>query len=216
MAAGIGRFISFGEARRTMAMAEVARQMDFTIATEEVDEEASHLSDEFFTLFPLFQTGDNRLVENFMHGTFVKSDMMIFDFTFRTDRIWRQTVTAFQLHQGEQSPCFIMQPTDNEESQVLQFSEKEEEVAMALGPVFRQRYRLLGRVPESIAEYLRPRTINYVAARPGWSIQAGGEWIVIYRFNQRVKPRELPAFAREAYRLYRAFPVYNADVKRIA
>jgi hypothetical protein len=69
-------------------------------------------------------------------------------------------------------------------------------------PEFSRAYLLRGEDEGAIrALFADAGIVHHFEKNRGWSIEAGGPWIVVYRHGKRAKPDELREFVREAERI---------------
>ena len=66
---------------------------------------------------------------------------------------------------------------------------------------FSKNYRIRGKQQFSIRTLFRHDLLRYLGQQTGWSVEAGGEWLVIYRHSKLVSAGNLSAFLEETTRI---------------
>lgn len=61
-------------------------------------------------------------------------------------------------------------------------------------PEFSKAYLLRGTDEAEIRRVFNPEIAQHFERYPGWCVEAGGRWVVVYRAGKRVKPDDLRDF----------------------
>ena len=69
---------------------------------------------------------------------------------------------------------------------------------------FSKQYRLTGEDEAAIREFFSAGGTQFLAAHPGWTVHAKGEWLLAYRSQKRVAPKNLKDFLWDLQGLYGA------------
>jgi hypothetical protein len=71
-------------------------------------------------------------------------------------------------------------------------------------PKFSRRYRLWGWSEPEIRQFFNPALLDFLAERPGWSLDGDGGWLLLHQENRLVSAQELAGFVREVLELHAA------------
>ena len=89
-----------------------------------------------------------------------------------------------------------------------------DKLAVALGaqdidfgenPRFSKSYLLRGKDESAVRALFKPAVLRHLESRPGWSVEGGGGWFVLYQLDHCVEPPDLAGFIDEARRLAAVF-----------
>jgi len=151
----------------------------------------------------LFDRGQRRRATNVMTGTVEDLRLYVFDYAYSTGggkskSRWKQTVVAFTLPDAS-LPRFQLSPE--------RFYHR---IAAWVGwddidfpdhPEFSKQYRLTAEPSDDQA--VRDRfTYEIIAALQTLdrlSVASGGDWLIVFRHNRRVKPSDVHAFLDDAF-----------------
>lgn len=64
-------------------------------------------------------------------------------------------------------------------------------------PDFSSAYRMKSATPKEAKAFLTPEAASIFSLRRGWSLEAGGNWVVLYRHGQQITAENYPAFIDE-------------------
>ena len=176
------------------------------------------LESEPFTRFSLFQEGRRKRFKNVLTGRVGGTaddesggneaipkgiDVLLFDYryvtgTHRHHQNHQATVAAFHVV-GESLPELSLQPEGLLHKiggllgyQDIDFEEK---------PGFSWRYLLRGPQEDAIRRLFTPEVLEFFENRPGWCLEAGGDWIIVFKRGSRVQAVELAEFLKESFEL---------------
>ena len=68
-------------------------------------------------------------------------------------------------------------------------------------PDFAKRFALRGRDEAAVRAFFVPPLLDYfnsLPAKPAWSVEGAGEWLLVYQAGKKIKPDELQAFVSAA------------------
>lgn len=66
---------------------------------------------------------------------------------------------------------------------------------------FSTQYLLRGKDEDAIRRLFNSEVLGLLGAQPGWSVQATGGQLLVYRSHKTSQPAEIPSFAAEALRI---------------
>ncbi|MEX2215255.1 MAG: hypothetical protein WD768_14070 [Phycisphaeraceae bacterium] len=194
------------ERQRDTAMQTVAGQLNFTY---ERDGRALHR--EPFMRFSLFQAGRRQRMKNLMQGKVDHSEddpnrgieVFLFDYRYvtgshRDHHNHQQTVAAFHTV-GEKLPEFSLQPENvlHKIGGLLGY----QDIDFEHKPIFSGRYLLRGPDEAAIRELFKDDVLDFFEKHPGWCVEAGEDWIVVFRKGRRTEPERVGEFVQEAFEL---------------
>ena len=194
------------ERGRDTAMQAAAGQLDLMY---ERDGRALHR--EPFTSFSLFQAGRRRRFKNLMQGKVNLStddpdaaiEVYVFDYRYvtgshRDHSTYQQTVAAFHAV-GEKLPAFSLQP----ENVLHKIGELlgHQDIDFDHKPTFSGRFLLRGPDEPAIRKLFTDDVLDFFEKKQGWCVEAGGDWIVVFRKGKRVEPEKVGEFLREAFEI---------------
>lgn len=152
----------------------------------------------------LFSSGSSPAAANVMWGE--KRDYVFFEYTYtvgsgKNSSTYTQTVGAFRCA-GRNMPDFTAAPEDLGDW----FSELfgGQDIDFQHDPVFSKKYRLRGKDEAAIRDFFSVGGTQYLAARPGWTVHALGEWLLAYRSGKQVGHKKLKDFVWDLQGLYGA------------
>lgn len=152
----------------------------------------------------LFNAGRSRSAANVMWGE--RRDYLFFEYSYtvgsgKNSSTYTQTVGAFRCA-GRNMPDFTAAPEDLGDWFAELFGGQD--IDFEHDPVFSKNYRLRGPDEAAIREFFSVGGTQYLAARPGWTVHALGEWLLAYRSGKRVRPKKLKDFVWDLQGLYGA------------
>ncbi|TBR17042.1 hypothetical protein EPO15_17820 [bacterium] len=152
----------------------------------------------------LFGAGRSTEAKNVLWGE--RRDYLLFDYQYtvgsgRSSHTYKQTVGAF-LCPGRNLPEFTAAPEDLGDWFGELFGGQD--IDFEHDPAFSKAYRLRGPDEPAIRDFFSVGGTQYLAARPGWTVHAKGEWLIAYRASKRVSPKKLKDFLWDVQGLYGA------------
>ncbi len=128
-------------------------------------------------------------------------EVMLFDYryitgTHRHHHVNQATVAAFHAV-GETLPEFSLQPENllHKIGGLLGY----QDIDFEENPGFSGRYLLRGPQEDAIRRLFTSEVLDFFDQRPGWCVEAGGDWIVVFRRGRRVGPQDLGEFLKQAF-----------------
>lgn len=152
----------------------------------------------------LFKDGHSRRVENAFWSADL--DWLVFDYRYsvgsgKNQATYRQTVGAF-LCRGRNLPAFKLAPQDLLDWVAVRFGGQD--IDFPQDPAFSKAYRLRGDDEAAVRDFFSVGGTQYLAARPGWTVEAQGDWLAATRAKRRVPPKKLRDFVWDLQGLYGA------------
>lgn len=190
--------------KRTGALELVARDLGFTFIKN-----GSAFLEESFTLLHLFEQGHGKRIRNVMSGRFEDVDVLLFDYRYTTGGGRNQTtieltVAAYRTP-GAAIASFELRPEHFFHKIGQAFGYKD--IDIDTYPQFSKRYLLRGEDEQAVRDCFKQQTLEMLEFDPGWSIEAAGQWMVLYRSNRRVKPGQIGEFLEKTWTLFLSFEV---------
>ena len=157
----------------------------------------------------LFDKGRHRHCKNALTGKLEDVHVSLFDYRYTTGhgkhkRTHHQTVATFQL------------PTPRFPAFELVRENFLHKIGQAFGyqdidfddfPEFSKRYLLRGRDETAIRAFFTPDTLHFFEQfNEKWTVEADGQWLIVYQPSKRVKPASLSTFLEETWKLFLVFP----------
>jgi len=150
--------------------------------------------------FHLFSQGHSRRLSGLVQGVARNVPVSIFDYRYfissgnRNNRIRQQTAICFELA-GSNLPAFALRP-ETVWSRVGAWLGGQD-IDFESAPDFSSRYVLQGKDEAAVRGLFADRVLAFYAARPGLCTEGGGDRLIFYRADKRVKPEALRAFMDE-------------------
>ncbi|MBI1336129.1 MAG: hypothetical protein GC164_04105 [Phycisphaera sp.] len=189
------------ELRRWGVIRAMAGRFDF-----KARQSAQGLLRAWFARFPLFRSGHSHTVRNAVKGRFLNADLRAFDLGITTRNglhRHRCTVVVFKLKR-QKLPRFILRPEHFPHAEEFPLDPHEHPItttqALSLRP-----YHLFGPNPAAVEKLLHPKVVEFLRHHPGWCVEAGSRWFVVYRPDHVTPNHKLIPFYRDAFQVYRAF-----------
>ncbi|MEM1222592.1 MAG: hypothetical protein AAGH40_07485 [Verrucomicrobiota bacterium] len=189
--------------KRSEALAKLATElgMDFTPKSQK--------SDGFgFSRMPLFSKGRSRRIRNMMAGPMADANGYLFDYQFTTgggknSSTYSQTVAVFNIP-NQYLPEFSCKPERFFHRLADLFGQ--EDINFGDYPNFSKSYRLTGSNEEAVRSIFNSDVIEMLETKVDnpWSVDAGGNWIAIYRPSKRIPPEQWSEFLLETTTLLNA------------
>jgi hypothetical protein len=194
----VGAVFAILQRRRAQALARTAESLGL-----EAVPEGQALPHELGRL-GLFQSGRHRTSANVLRGEAAGGELRLFDYSFSTGRggsadHQEQTVAAVRLP-GKALPAF--EATPEGALGWLGSALGAQDIAFPAHPRFSSRYRVQSEDEEAVRELLDLDALRLLEAwEPRPTVEARGEWLVVYRKEQRLKPGQIPDLVRAVTRL---------------
>jgi hypothetical protein len=190
--------------RRVEALQQAGAGLGLFLASES-DAAAlqSSLSD-----FHLFKQGHSKRLIGLIQGVVRDVPVSIFDYRYfitsgnENNRTREQTVICFDLP-GAALPAFALRPETvwNKMGSWLGGQDIDFESA----PDFSSRYILQGTDEAAVRRLFADWVLAFYAAHPGLCTEGGGDRLLFYRADKRVKPQALSAFVDEGLEVVALF-----------
>ncbi len=189
------------ERERTEAIRQASLHLGMSFVAED-----EGLASQSFSGLPLFQKGDSTKTKNVLRGSSGDGEVVVCDYDYtvshgETSNTFRQTVAAFRLR--AELPDFSMSPENilHRIGEVFGM----QDIDFETHPEFSRSYRLRGSDEAAIRELFGSAVLEHFTNERGWSLEGGGEWLVIYRASKRVAPEDLAAFLQQTTGIARVF-----------
>ncbi len=190
--------------RRTEAFQRAGTGLGLFLASES-DAAAlkSSLSD-----FHLFKQGHSRRLSSLIQGVARDVPVSLFDYRYfissgnNNNRSREQTAICFELA-GAGLPAFALRPETVWSKMGAALGGQDIDFEGA--PDFSSRYVLQGTDEAAVRSLFADRVLAFYAARPGLCTEGGGDRLLVYRADKRVKPEALGAFMDEGLEVLALF-----------
>ena len=173
--------------------------------------------------FHLFSQGHSRRLSGLVQGVARAVRVSLFDYRYvvhsgnNNDRSREQTVICFELA-GSTLPAFALRPETvwNRMGAWL----GSQDIDFESAPDFSSRYLLQGKDEAAVRSLFSDRVLAFYAARPGLCTEGGGDRLIFYRADKRVKPEALSAFMDEGLEVLALFEeqpeTYPPDLQKVS
>lgn len=207
------------EKQRDASVALIGEQLGL-----EYERDGRALAGEPFTRFSLFQEGRRRRFKNHLRGhvggasessgpmgrdadrsgiSTPRIEVILFDYRYvtgshRQHHTHQTTIAAFHAV-GEDLPELSLQPENllHKIGGLLGY----QDIDFDENPSFSRRYLLRGPKEDHIRKIFTPEVLDFFDEHPGWCVEAGGDWIVIFRRGRRILASDLKSFLNEAFEI---------------
>jgi hypothetical protein len=158
--------------------------------------------------FHLFSQGHSRRLSGLIQGVARGVPVSVFDYRYaitsgnENNRSRAQTVICFELA-GAVLPAFSLRPETMWNKMGAWLGGQDIDFESA--PDFSSRYLLQGTDEAAVRRLFADRVLAFYAARPGLCTEGGGDRLVVYRADKRVKPEALSAFMDEGLEVLALF-----------
>ena len=158
--------------------------------------------------FHLFAQGHSRRLSGLIQGVARGAPVSLFDYRYfissgnRNNRIREQTAICFELA-GATLPAFALRPETVWSKMGAWLGGQDIDFESA--PDFSSRYVLQGTDEAAVRGLFGDRVLAFYAARPGLCTEGGGDRLLVYRADKRVKPEALGAFMDEGLEVLALF-----------
>ncbi len=198
---GVGVSLAYRhEKQRTAALADACLRLGFTFQPGIPKEQIPT-----FGTFHLFNLGHSRKGWNLMTGKADGAAASLFDYRYTTgggknSHTWTQTVAVFA--EAGALPEFLLSPEHwwHKVGEILGHNDIDFEAS----PDFSKHYLLKGPDERAIRTAFGAEPLGFFAQQPGWSVEARGGKLAIYRVSHRPRPEELQAYVTEVAAARRA------------
>ena len=131
-----------------------------------------------------------------LRGEFMNARVRIFDYRPRAAGCHWQTVVAFQLIECR-VPAFELCPA----------TKVPPDGSIPDGFSLGRHYVVRGTNEDGVRRLFPRSAGEYFKRNPGWSIEGGGDWLLVYRHDRCCRARKLWSFLMDAYRAYHVFRI---------
>ena len=187
------------ERQRTEALTEWASGAGFSIEPGSSAPGASGLAPGL-TARPVFSRGRRARLVNIMKGRSAFGAVVITDHIYvvgsgKNSSTITQTLVAVELD-GSPLPAFVLGP-EGIFSRIGQVFGSQD-IDFDSSPSFSGAYQLKGPDEDAIRRVFERNAVPYFSENRGWSVEADGAWIVVYRQGRRAKTDDMTAFLERA------------------
>lgn len=192
---GIIYAVYAAQKRRTEALRMACRMMGFRFEeTSEPDE---------LDAFPLHNHGRSRKLINVLRGELGGRPATIGDYSYyvnsgKSGHRVSQTVVLFTTAMSG-LPDFDLSPENVLHKLASVFGYQD--IDFDTNEEFSKQYLLRGPDEDAIRRAFTPDALMLLAGQPGWTVQAAGGRLLVYRSAKNADPAQLPSFAADALRM---------------
>lgn len=194
---GVGAYFAWlSEKKRTAALADVALRLGFNFEEKVSNEEAVTLGS-----FHLFKVGRSRKGKNLMRGKSNGAEAIVLDYQYtigsgKSSHTYSQTVVIYPGSAGAAAlPDFTLGPEHWWDKVGEVFGHRD--INFESSEEFSKHYLLKGPDEAAIRTLFGAEPLGFFAQHQGWSVEAAGGSLVIYRTERRPKPEEMQPFLAE-------------------
>lgn len=150
--------------------------------------------------YELFQRGRARKFRHLMRRNQGDNRLLVSDYQYTTGsgkntQTHSQTIAAF-FYRGASLPFFTLSPENFFHKIATAFGYQD--IDFPEDPEFSKRWLLRGRDEAAVREFAGIGMRASLSACVGWSIEVGGEYVIVYRQNKQIAPEELAGFLTQA------------------
>lgn len=190
---------------RTQALAPIALEMGFAF-----EPRGRTATDYGLPHVFLFQQERGRLwsLQNVIRGSFNGVEVMVFDYPYslgRRNPIYRQTIAAFHFTNQHPLPLFLLRPRQLVKLEPWRWRSGYSEVSFEDHPEFSQNYQLMAQDKEAIRILFTTDCLTAFSRNPGWFVEGGRNWLMVYRINELTKPSTIRDFLEATVRVHGLF-----------
>ena len=186
------------ERRRREAFTRMAGELGLTHSPKFED-----LLEQPIARFYLFQHGHARSRQgaSLLRGRIEDIDVLLFDYRYTTGggqhaATLRHAVAALGIA-GRRLPSFELRPENVFHRIGSAFGYQD--IDLAAFPWFSHRYLLRGEDEAAVRRLFEAAMAKWLEPRDKLCIEGGGEWLIVYRENTRLRPERLPQLLEEAF-----------------
>jgi hypothetical protein len=188
--------------QRREALAAVAAGLGMTFAPK-----GEGALDDGLAALPVFQRGHGRKAVNALSGQIEDVQARILDYFYITfhgtgQMPHTQTITAFGLGNAP-LPAFTLGPKGALHFLANLVSGRD--IEFKAHAEFARHYCLRGPEEAAIRTLFDDKVLTFLDANPGWSVEAAGRWLVVYKPNRKVKPQEVAGFLEKVFEVFNKF-----------
>jgi len=199
----VGGFIYFAYVaaqKRSAALADVAVRIGFTFEPKVAEERLAALGS-----FHLFKRGHRRIARNLLTGKADAGPVVLLDYQYtvgggKDSHTYQQTVAVFQEVAG--LPEFTLAPEQVWQKVGSLFGYQD--IDFEASEEFSKHYLLRGPDESAIRAAFGAEALGFFGQAKGWSVEAAGGALAVYRGSKRVKPEEIQPFLAETAAVRRA------------
>ena len=163
--------------------------------------------DDDLAALPLFNRGHGRKAVNAMFGKIEDVQARIIDYRYTTgggksQSVHVQTVAAFGLD-ATPLPAFTLGPKG-----ALHFLANlvgQADIEFTSHAEFAHHYFLRGPSEAAVRTLFDDKVLAFFDANPGWSVEAAGRWLIVYKPNRKFKPQDVAGFLDQAFATFGVF-----------
>lgn len=199
----VGLFlVTRSEFYRRGQLAKSARQVGL-----QPDKLSQKLFGEWMGSCPIVGVGGTGSARNVLVGKYRGFVTVVFDYHVMLGTKQKLMIAAFQLRRGRY-PSFALWPRMIEQTRQIAASTEAQEVELQPPrPGFSDHYEIHSPNPQALQRIFAGNLVRFFAKNRDWSVEAGGQWLLIYRFDKRPAATGLHAFVWEAFQIFRPFAV---------
>lgn len=192
---GVAYLVKQQEKKRTEAMQLAAQMMGFTFTALT---DGADIGD-----FPLYRHGRSKKMRNAMEGTLGGRAAVIGDYSYyvqsgKSGHTVVQTVVLFKDAVAGM-PDFSLSPESvfHRLAEVFGY----QDIDFDTNEEFSKKYLLRGQDETAIRRLFTNDALTLLAGQPGWSVEAVGGRVLVYRGYKAAEAAQLPAFAADTLRI---------------
>ena len=165
---------------------------------------------------PLFQSGENRNIINVVYGPYRDIEFTLFDYRFQHgEQTYSTSVIAIDL-KNKGLPRFSLWPRINMPTDSI-LEPEQDCIPLNLDGTGKssqmQNHYQLHTANEGTARLLFcPKATDYLVSNTNFFIEGSGNWIILYKFNQRCQPTKIENFLHSSYQILRALRLNDSRV----
>lgn len=197
---------------RQKALQQLAHQLELDYQAEDVYNLTAQLSD-----FRLFRKGGSKRVYHILRkqDELMAFDVRIFDYRYLRyagKRMKRHEQTVFFLHSTQLGlPEIWMQPENilHKIGELLGM----EDIDFVRFPKFSGQYRLTGDDEDFVRHHFTDEVLNYFTLEKGWYMEGVGYYLVLYKKDRVLSPKEIGRFYQQGMEVFRMLSDKDAQYK---
>ena len=157
--------------------------------------------------FELFKEGSNHKCDNLLMKKELIGNQFLFDHSFmihhgKSASHYNQTVFFFDSKELT-LPQFYLRPEHFGDKMLSWFGWKD--INFSTHPEFSDRFKLTGEYEEIIRYYFDEKVLNFLNHQKNIYIEGMNYYLIIYTFNELIKPSDYPLFAKFCRMMYALF-----------
>jgi hypothetical protein len=178
--------------------------LSYTLGFDYAAEDTSLLESRFAAL-PLFSHGRRKRATNVLRRRESGGETLLFDYRYTTGS-GKNSSTHYQTVYAVHRPGLSLPELELRPENLLHRiggAFGYQDIDFAAFPEFSRRYLLRGKDEEAVRRAFTPALLQTLERRPGWSLEASAETVIVFRRGKRPKPDELHTFATASEELVR-------------